>query len=155
MVKGKLHIVNKRKYCLKCSPFGLHNTRPFGYVKLASTKHSCPCCNNPHRGRTRLCLSCQTNIRRFKLKERAVVYLGGKCIHCGYNKCIAALGFHHRNPAEKLFQIGGSHSRSWKVIQRELDKCDLTCANCHAEQHWNESNNYRNYQRKIAEGTGA
>ena len=35
--------------------------------------------------------------RRKKLKQQAVKYLGGKCICCGYNKCIAALEFHHKS----------------------------------------------------------
>ncbi len=33
--------------------------------------------------------------RRKKLKEDAVNNLGGKCNICGYNKCLAALEFHH------------------------------------------------------------
>ena len=48
---------------------------------------------------------------------------------------MAALHFHHRNPAEKDFSISGAHARSWVSISGELDKCDLVCANCHAEIH--------------------
>lgn len=28
---------------------------------------------------------------------------GGKCEHCGYNKNLAVLEFHHKNPEEKEF----------------------------------------------------
>jgi hypothetical protein len=28
---------------------------------------------------------------------------------------------------------GGGHCRSWKKTEVELNKCDLLCANCHAE----------------------
>ena len=69
--------------------------------------------------------------RRMKLK--AVAYLGGKCIRCGYNRCIRALSFHHRNPQEKLFGIAKPNPTKWVIIQAELDKCDLLCSNCHAE----------------------
>lgn len=55
---------------------------------------------------------------------------------CGYNKCEAALQFHHRNPEEKSFGIAAKgEARSWVKTVKELDKCDLLCANCHAELH--------------------
>ena len=54
---------------------------------------------------------------------------------CGYAKSKRALVFHHRDPKDKKFGIGAGHSRSWNEIQRELDKCLLLCANCHAEHH--------------------
>lgn len=84
------------------------------------------------------CNSCQVNRRRVARKIQCVAYKGGSCIHCGYNKCVEALGFHHRDSESKLFRISGNHSRSWKVTKTELDKCDLVCANCHAEIHAND-----------------
>ena len=55
---------------------------------------------------------------------------------CGYAKCEAALTFHHREPGSKEFSMAeGGVTRSWARIQAELDKCDLICANCHAEIH--------------------
>lgn len=71
-------------------------------------------------------------------KQVLVDYLGGKCIICGYNKCIAALDFHHLDPAEKEFIL----SRSWQKkkmtesTKMELDKCVILCANCHREAHY-------------------
>jgi len=74
--------------------------------------------------------------RRRKLKEMAVEYKGGKCLLCGYNKCIGALEFHHKDPEEKDF--GFSHAgttKSWERLKVELDKCICVCANCHREIH--------------------
>ena len=71
--------------------------------------------------------------RRRRTKRRAVEYLGGKCERCGYAKCFRALTFHHRDPKTKLFGLSISSTRSWEKIRAELDKCDLLCANCHAE----------------------
>lgn len=77
--------------------------------------------------------------RRLALKERAVAFLGGKCVICGYDRCLAALDFHHQDGRDKDFAI--SSKTSWKAIEPELRKCDLLCANCHREVHagWHPS----------------
>ena len=76
-------------------------------------------------------------IRGLKRKLEAIKQKGGKCEICGYNKNISALDFHHINPSEKEFQIDIRHfsNNSIEVLQKELDKCQLLCANCHAEIH--------------------
>lgn len=61
-------------------------------------------------------------------------YKGGKCILCGYDRCLDALTFHHHG--DKGFGIGAQgHTRSWDRVRTELDECILVCANCHAEIH--------------------
>lgn len=66
----------------------------------------------------------------------AVEYKGGKCERCGYKRCIEALEFHHTDPALKDFSISGKgYTRSWDTVQKELDKCEMLCANCHREAH--------------------
>ncbi len=74
---------------------------------------------------------------RSKNKEKAVEYKGGKCIICGYNRCISALEFHHLDPKEKDFSISNNCNRAWYKIKIELDKCILVCSNCHREIHSN------------------
>jgi len=71
---------------------------------------------------------------RQRAKLKAVAYKGSACSVCGYSKCIAALEFHHPDPAGKDFGISGK-TRSWERIKAELDKCELVCANCHREIH--------------------
>lgn len=88
-----------------------------------------------------LCNSCRTNQRRFVLQEKirsfCVEQFGShSCQRCGYNRCWQALTFHHRDPSTKKFSISGAHSRSWSSIKEEILKCDLVCANCHAELHY-------------------
>lgn len=68
-------------------------------------------------------------------KEKALKYKGGKCEVCGYSKCSAALEFHHLDPKEKEFSIGGTNYHKWDDLVPELDKCQLLCANCHREAH--------------------
>lgn len=74
---------------------------------------------------------------RKNLKRRAVDYLGSSCKVCGYNKCLAALEFHHLDPKEKDFQISDVYRnpRKWEDVVIELNKCILVCANCHREIH--------------------
>ena len=81
------------------------------------------------------CSSCTTNLRRFKIKEKAIKYKNGCCQICGYKRCNRALVFHHINEEEKSFSISGAHCRAWENIQKELDKCVLLCQNCHMELH--------------------
>lgn len=100
-------------------------------------------CNNELTGKqTKHCShKCRTKgavvAWRKRTKQRAVDLLGGSCRTCGYNKCIDALEFHHRDSQEKDFAISKAMVciRSWEHIQTELAKCDLLCANCHREHH--------------------
>lgn len=77
--------------------------------------------------------SIRKRLGRKKIKAEAVRYKGGQCVRCGYSKCLAALHFHHRNRAEKSFHMSLSQKTSLVSVRGELDKCDLVCANCHAE----------------------
>jgi hypothetical protein len=90
------------------------------------------------RGKIFCSRRCAVNARviraRKKLKERAVALLGGKCIKCGYDRCIQALQFHHLRDKEFGISEEGC-TRSWAKVEAELQKCILLCANCHAEQH--------------------
>lgn len=71
---------------------------------------------------------------RRRLKATLVAEAGGKCVRCGYDRCVAALHFHHRNPDEKSFGVSASGlTRSATSVREEVKKCDLLCANCHAE----------------------
>ncbi len=74
--------------------------------------------------------------RRRKVRKMAVDYAGGKCCVCGYSTSIRALTFHHLDPSQKDFGLSDRGlTRSWDKTKREIDKCVLLCANCHAEVH--------------------
>jgi hypothetical protein len=70
-----------------------------------------------------------------KNKIRMIIAMGGKCALCGYDKCSAALCFHHCNPEEKEKNINLLVNCSWDRICYELKKCVMLCANCHLEIH--------------------
>lgn len=90
---------------------------------------------NKKQGHTRtLCNSCNANRTRRARKARCVAYKGGKCERCGYSKSMRALSFHHRDRKTKEFTIAEKMVWSWERLKKELDKCDLLCANCHMEE---------------------
>ena len=137
-VDGKERIVNNRKYCLECSPFGQHNTQKLE-VYSAIKECACKICGKPYvynKGKTarlEMCLTCIKSQQRQRTKAKAVAYKGGKCILCGYDRHITSLTFHHIDPDSKAFNISHNLHRSWKSLVVELDKCILLCRNCHGE----------------------
>jgi len=85
------------------------------------------------------CKACHANrsTTRYREKKRlAVEFLGGKCVRCNYDKCIGAMHFHHRDPSQKDPEWKLIKNRSFAALKKEIAKCDLVCANCHAEIHW-------------------
>lgn len=63
------------------------------------------------------------------------------CIRCKGNDW-RTLEFHHRNPKDKKFSIFQAiHNRySIKSVIKEMEKCDIVCANCHRVIHWEWQN---------------
>lgn len=74
--------------------------------------------------------------RRHFIKQSIIYVMGGKCQCCGYDKCQSALELHHINSEEKEFSFGRNANRTWELIETELPKCLLVCANCHREIHF-------------------
>jgi hypothetical protein len=129
IVDGKLRNFQRRKYCLKCSPFGSGNTKKLEIPQLYP---------NSKRKRDNEKYKKWQRKARKKRKNKLVAIFGGKCQICGYNKSIRALEFHHVNPKEKeitLSLIG--LLRKWEIIIKEIKKCILVCSNCHKEFHAN------------------
>lgn len=84
------------------------------------------------------CNVCIKNTKAEDVKIKALKYLGGKCVNCGCRH-VAALEFHHLDPAKKSFKISGSLKLfRWKELKKELDKCRILCSNCHRIFHYEE-----------------
>lgn len=90
-----------------------------------------------HRDGSASCARCKAEAVsrwRRRAKRALVAEAGGACVLCGYDRCMAALEFHHRDPATKRFALGGRGlARSMDVLRAEASKCVLLCSNCHAE----------------------
>ncbi len=53
------------------------------------------------------------------------------CIRCGESDPIV-LEFDHRDKTEKIESVSNLiRNASWARIEREIQKCDVLCANCH------------------------
>jgi transposase-like protein len=84
--------------------------------------------------RCRMCRAEAVARRRRKVKRILVDEAGGRCRICGYDRCIAALEFHHINPGEKSFGLAQRGiTRAIEKVREEAAKCVLLCANCHVE----------------------
>jgi transposase-like protein len=72
--------------------------------------------------------------RRRRVKEILVAEAGGRCVLCGYDRCMRALEFHHVDPAGKAFNVAlRGVTRSLERARAEARKCALLCSNCHME----------------------
>jgi predicted HNH restriction endonuclease len=78
-------------------------------------------------------------IRRWEKKKKLLELAGSKCQICGFDRFVTALEFHHKDPSQKLFDL--NTARDWdfkkiqKVLEEEIQKCILVCANCHRGIH--------------------
>lgn len=57
------------------------------------------------------------------------------CKICGYDRSSRALHLHHIDSSTKEYQISDMWSMSDEAIKKEVSKCVILCANCHAEVH--------------------
>jgi DNA-binding transcriptional ArsR family regulator len=89
---------------------------------------------NGGRVRCKRCRSEAVAEQRRRTKRTLVEEAGGACVICGYNRCVAALEFHHLDPSTKRFALSRDGvTRSFAEAQEEARKCVLLCSNCHAE----------------------
>ncbi len=63
-----------------------------------------------------------------------------QCNKCG-EKHPATLQFHHLDPQQKEFNLSEAVRRGFSVetIQKEIAKCAVLCANCHAKLYYEEA----------------
>ena len=98
-------------------------------------------CRNCHRELHYNIKNDNKDIRIRGDKQIYLEYKGNKCQKCSYDKCNAALEFHHRINNEKEFIVSSlvlrmtSLSDLSQYIKNELDKCDVLCSNCHQSEH--------------------
>ena len=64
------------------------------------------------------------------------------CVDCG-EKDVVVLQFDHKDESKKTAGISSMIRGScWDTIKKEIDKCDVRCANCHARRTSKQQNWY-------------
>jgi hypothetical protein len=139
----------QKKYCsLACGQKAYRRNKKANNPKI---NHHCVVCKEPLSLASKAKLYCSPicksaafghsygwqQARGLKRKRALIESKGGQCIHCGYAKNLAGLVFHHRDETTKEFSLDVRtlSVRSILSIELEVEKCDLLCANCHAEHH--------------------
>lgn len=69
------------------------------------------------------------------LKTKYVQFMGGVCNDCKHEYPDCVMEFHHLDPNSKDFDWSKMRLRSSAVIEEELSKCVMLCANCHRIRH--------------------
>lgn len=104
------------------------------------------------QGRHVWCRSCQKehyeqnkdrhlmNVRDSKRRRREwlrSLKRGRPCARCNHTGPPGAMHWHHRDPRQKLFSISAAHYNGFSRarVLAEIAKCDLLCADCHAQHH--------------------
>jgi predicted nucleic acid-binding Zn ribbon protein len=106
--------------------------------KCLEIKNVCDFHSSKSRKISSYCKKCLYILQKRRWRERkfqAIKLSGGKCIRCGYCKCLNALEFHHRDKSTKEMDWSRLRMVKWKTIIEEIKKCDLLCSNCHREEH--------------------
>lgn len=92
-------------------------------------------------------LSPRARKRAAKWRLAQIIKLNSGCIDCGYTKNAVALQFDHTS--NDKFKNVSDMIRSdyaWSTIKREIEKCEIRCANCHAEMtHLRKLQNSQQY----------
>lgn len=148
-IDGKKRNLSKRKFCLSCSPFGSLNRRDLAQYQPPGLKQCGQCgqnlpedCFYRRKGRPDRLPYCQFCERKRALeaardfKKMCLDYKGSRCSRCGYDRCVAALDFHHLDGTQKAFNINKQRSLNFEKVKVELDKCIVLCSNCHREEHY-------------------
>jgi hypothetical protein len=113
----------------------------------AQGPRKCKECRKPlsNKGYARWKKRCpQCEKRHWRAKERALrralkKQFGGCCCRCGYDRCFAALDFHHKRKRAiyKKQQAAWLNKGTVKVqeVRDHPERFLLLCANCHREEH--------------------
>ncbi len=110
-------------------------------------------CANCHRRKTARDFNHYRDINRYPAREKVLEYLQEHfCVDCGETDFII-LDFDHRIGEKKKNGISAlvTAGYCWDTVKKEIDKCDVRCANCHRKKTAVDFKWYKNKQQGIAQ----
>ena len=99
--------------------------------------HGTTACYNHDKCRCDLCRAAINEYTKARARirlEKVWELKSEPCLDCGGSFPPWVMQFDHRDPKTKLERIARMVTHSWKKVLEEVDKCDLVCANCHANR---------------------
>lgn len=91
----------------------------------------------------------KARVRNKMIKDIGTSYLGPyllshPCVDCG-EKDILVLEFDHRDRTKKISEIRNIIQRGGTLdkVKKEVEKCDVRCANCHRRKTEKETNSWK------------
>lgn len=77
------------------------------------------------------------NKKRKQERREWLISLKNKpCADCGNTFHFSAMHWDHLPQHKKTFSISSARDKSKKELLKEISKCELVCANCHAYRTW-------------------
>jgi 5-methylcytosine-specific restriction endonuclease McrA len=130
------------KKCSKCKKLknlkefpirGKHDKRPRYACTKCLSKHKLNYYRNnfKYRAAQKKCSKKSKKLTKKNNREKIFNYLKSHpCVSCGESDPIV-LEFDHLKNKNKAISLLFAGGYSWKVIMREIKKCQVLCANCH------------------------
>jgi len=136
-IDGKKKNLQRRHYCLSCSPFGSKNTKRLEESKKEHGPKFCSVCGREFSRKGTKCCNCVFNNRIERIRNKVIDIVGDRCLVCGYNRACRNICFHHVDAEDKLFNLSMREvtGLAWKRVIKEIRKCIPLCMNCHGEVH--------------------
>lgn len=78
----------------------------------------------------------ETKANRFKIRKWVSDLKKTLSCSCGEDHP-SCLEFHHKDPTQKDLSIADAISNGWSISRmiKEIEKCEVLCANCHRKVH--------------------
>ena len=123
-----------KKLCSKC---GINPNRN-------ETSSYCKSCHNEYQKKfyKNKPQSTKDSLKRRRAAIRALIIRSKEkpCVDCGKSYPYYVMDFDHVRGKKKFeLSVAGRHFRALDSVQKEMDKCDVICSNCHRERTFNRA----------------